>query len=293
MSRGDREDDLTDPTPLVTAADAYLTDLSRGERPGDGGDDVLADLFLELREEVEEPMPDAPRLPEEEPAEQAGNVVPLRRKGGFGRGLVGGLVGAAAATLVVVGGGAAIYNAEPGSPLWGVSKQLFGERAAVVEMAGTLDDLDGYVESGDVEGIRALLNDARARLGQENGGQENDGDTDTARGGDNAARGEERRAPATVTTTATVGAESEGEETPAAPAPEPDEPTPAESPAERETVRETETVTVTERETATETEARTETETVTVVPQEPVEPAPTNTAAPTSAPSTAAPSPEQ
>lgn len=267
MSGRSREEDFTELIPSVMSADAYFTDLSRGQRPGEGEEDALADLMLGLREEVEGQMPATPSLAElglSEPEEETGgsdNVVPLRRRG-VGRSIAGGLIGAAAATLVIAGGGAAVYNAEPGSPLWGMSKQMFGERAAAVELAGTLDELDSFAQSGDVEGMRTLLNDARARL----------------------ATGEEARAttPGTLTTTATVELE------PRATAPAP-------APAEAEAVEpETlvETTTVTEQETVTETAVRTATQTVTVVPQVPVQPAPTGTPTPTVTSSpTAAPDP--
>lgn len=261
MSGRSREEDFTELIPSVMSADAYFTDLSRGQRPGEGEDDALTDLLLGLREEVEGQMPAAPSLaelglPEEEAggSDNSDNVVPLRRRG-LGKSIAGGLIGAAAATLVIAGGGAAVYNAEPGSPLWGMSKQIFGERAAVVELAGTLDELDSFAQSGDVEGMRTLLNDARARL----------------------ATGEEARAttPGTLTTTATV--ELEPRATDPAPAP-------ASAPAEAEAVEpETlvETTTVTEQETVTQTAVRTATQTVTVVPQVPLEPAPTGTPTPT------------
>lgn len=258
MSGRSREEDFTELIPSVMSADAYFTDLSRGQRPGGGDDDALADMLLGLRDEVEGQMPAAPSLAElglpEEEAGGSDNVVPLRRRG-LGKSIAGGLIGAAAATLVIAGGGAAVYNAEPGSPLWGMSKQMFGERAAVVELAGTLDELDSFAQSGDVEGMRTLLNDARARLAT---GQEARGTT-----------------PGTLTTTATVELE-----------PRATTPARAPAPAEVETVEpETlvETTTVTEQETVTETAVRTATQTVTVVPQVPLEPAPTATPAPTTA----------
>lgn len=265
MSGRGREEDFTDLIPSVMATDAYLTDLSRGKRPGDGEDDGLVDLFLGLRDEVEGQMPASPTLaelglPESGGDEEGGNVVPLRRRSGWARTLVGGLVGAAAATLVVAGGGAAVYNAQPGSPLWGMSKQMFGERAAVVELAGTLDEMDGFAQNGDVEGLRTLLNDARARLGAE--------------------RAEPATTQGTLTTTATVELEPRATEPESAPEP---------PVVERETLVETEVVT--EQETVTETAVRTETQTVTVVPQVPIEPAPTGTPSP-SATATAEPSGE-
>lgn len=77
-----------------------------------------------------------------------------------------GLVGAAAATLVIAGGGAAVYNADENSPLYGMNQQLFGNQdtPSVVELASTLEEVDSRTASGDVEGARALLEQARAML---------------------------------------------------------------------------------------------------------------------------------
>ncbi|ALC05075.1 hypothetical protein CDES_03110 [Corynebacterium deserti GIMN1.010] len=77
-----------------------------------------------------------------------------------------GLVGAAAATLVIAGGGAAVYNADEGSPLYGMNQQLFGnsDSPSVVELASTLEEVDSRTASGDVEGARQLLEQARAML---------------------------------------------------------------------------------------------------------------------------------
>lgn len=77
-----------------------------------------------------------------------------------------GLVGAAAATLVIAGGGAAVYSADEGSPLYGVNQQLFGNQdsPSVVELASTLEEVDSRTASGDVAGARALLEQARAML---------------------------------------------------------------------------------------------------------------------------------
>lgn len=68
-----------------------------------------------------------------------------------------GLVGAAAATVVVAGAGAGLYNAAPGSALWGPSKAVFGERADIVELASALDEIENKTESGDIDGARTLI----------------------------------------------------------------------------------------------------------------------------------------
>ncbi|MGP6173885.1 hypothetical protein [Corynebacterium sp. A21] len=253
--------------PAVVADDAFLTDISRGVKTEEGEDD-LADLLLGLREEIEAPMPAPPTLADlglsavDEEDNGGATVIPMRPRGGFRRGLVSGLIGAAAATLVVAGGGAAVYNAQPGSPLWGVSKSMFGDRAAVVELAGTLEELDGFAETGDVEGLRALLSDARAQLSDDRGGE--------------VLNPNPNPVPVT-TTTATVEIEprSSAPAAPAAPAaPEPQEPTTV-------TARET----IVERETLTETAVQTVTSIVTVFPQVPVNPVPLPTPVIPTAPS--------
>lgn len=250
--------DFTDQFEVLGQDDAFLTDLAAGAGP-EPGKDELADLFRELRGEVESQQPAPPTLASLglPPAAAGDNVVSLdsHRRPRFGVGLISGFIGAAAATLVIAAGGAAVYNAEPGSPLWGMSKSLFGDRAAVVELAGALDEMDDYAETGDVEGLRALLNDARERLAED-------------RGEEPAAPRPPAAAPEARTTTATATVSAEPRATPPA-APEP---------RERETVVETETLVETTRETitetATQTQTRTATTTVTVVPQVPIEPAP-------------------
>lgn len=107
-----------------------------------------------------------------------------------------GLVGAAAATLVIAGGGAAVYNADESSPLYGMNQQLFGNQDApsVVELASTLEEVDSRTASGDVEGARALLEQARAML---------DGMAPPPKAPSEATRTVES-APGTQTITATV-----------------------------------------------------------------------------------------
>lgn len=260
--------DFTDQFASLGQDDAFLTDLAAGAGP-EPGEDELADLFRELRGEVEAPAPAPPTLaslglPGAGSGEAGDNVVSLasRRRPRFGFGMVSGFIGAAAATLVIAAGGAAVYNAEPGSPLWGMSKSIFGDRAAVVELAGALDEMDDYAETGDVEGLRALLNDARDLLAED-------------RGEDREAPRPPAAAPEARTTTATATVSAEPRATPEA------EP----APRERETVVETETLVETTRErvtetaTQTQTQTRTTTTTVTVVPQVPIEPAPVPTSA--------------
>ncbi|WP_257159343.1 hypothetical protein [Corynebacterium cystitidis] len=144
--------------PLVDD-DAFLTSLSEGVDPSDGTDDLAA-LFLELREDVERQMPPAPVV---EGADEQPAVISLgkRRSRRSANQWIAGLVGAAAATVVVAGSGAALYNATPGSPLWNVSTAVFGDRTAVVELASTLEDMQVAADNGDIESTRELLGQAR------------------------------------------------------------------------------------------------------------------------------------
>ncbi|NLA55227.1 MAG: hypothetical protein GX859_02835 [Corynebacterium humireducens] len=151
--------DITTQLKPLMDDDAFLTELSQGLDPSDGTDELAA-LFLELREDVEKQMPPAPLI---EGADEEPVVISLaaRRRARRGRPFVSGLIGAAAATLVIAGSGSMIYNATPGSPLWGMSSALFSDRAAVVELAGTLEEIDSRAAEGDIDGTRELLEEAR------------------------------------------------------------------------------------------------------------------------------------
>ena len=93
--------------PLVDD-DAFLTTLSEGTDPSDGGDE-LAGLLLELRGDVEKQMPPAPLIEgaEEEPEVISLGAARRRRSKPF----MHGLIGAAAATLLIAGTGAVVVNA--------------------------------------------------------------------------------------------------------------------------------------------------------------------------------------
>lgn len=129
----------------VRLDDELLTSLSKGIDPSSGAD-PLAAMFLNMREEITATTPAAPNLADfgfdlDAPADpellridaahaptdatpSAGDhaageaeVVPLRRRRVSA--VASGLIGAAAATLVIAGGGAMIYSASPDSPLYG------------------------------------------------------------------------------------------------------------------------------------------------------------------------------
>lgn len=159
--KGDKQPvDITAKLQPLVDDDAFLTSLSEGVDPSDGTDDLAA-LFLELREDVERQMPPAPVV---EGADEQPAVISLgkRRSRRSANQWIAGLVGAAAATVVVAGSGAALYSATPGSPLWNVSTAVFGDRTAVVELAGTLEDMQVAADNGDIESTRELLGQARS-----------------------------------------------------------------------------------------------------------------------------------
>lgn len=176
----------------LKASDAFLTSLSRGVDPADGSDE-LATLFLQLREEVEAPMPAAPEIPgvsgvsidtqSSAATEEFPGVASLgkhRAKRGrheterSGRAhrfrtnpWLAGVVGAAAATVMVAGTGTALYNATPGSALWGPSEAVFGDRTNSVEFASALDEIDSMTQSGDIAGARVLIDQLRESMNQD------------------------------------------------------------------------------------------------------------------------------
>ncbi|MCX7540331.1 hypothetical protein [Corynebacterium antarcticum] len=162
--------------------DAFLNDLANGVDPS-GGNDELAGLLLGLKAEVDAPMPPAPSLDQLDRVDASpattrfapvtGPAAEKTAVGGGARvlsltgrrravpGFVHGLIGAAAATLVIAGGGTAVYNAEPGSALWDVNTAMFGDHASVVELASTLEEADNRNANGDVAGALELLEQAK------------------------------------------------------------------------------------------------------------------------------------
>ncbi|KAA8721920.1 hypothetical protein [Corynebacterium phocae] len=153
--------------------DAFLTELSRGHDPSNG-EDPLAQLFLELREEVEAPMPPAPLVvdAEQEGQEPAAGAAPVFSINVAGRRthrglspLVSGLVGVAAGVVLVAGAGAVVNSAGPQSPLYPVRNAVFGsDDHRVVELASTLEELEDRTAKGDIDGARKLISQARKQL---------------------------------------------------------------------------------------------------------------------------------
>lgn len=154
-------DGLADQLQPLVDDDAFLTELSKGTNPSDGQDD-LAELLLELKGDVDKQMPPAPLV---EGADAEPEVIDLgqarkRRRGGP---FVHGLIGAAAATLVIAGAGGAMLHA-------GTFDK--GDKTRNVELAGTLEEMESRAAEGDIEGARELMKDARAKLDEAEGKEE-------------------------------------------------------------------------------------------------------------------------
>ncbi|AKE40631.1 Uncharacterised protein [Corynebacterium kutscheri] len=211
LPHGEGEDSseyLTD----IQADDVLISALARGEDPT-GGTDPLAGLLLGLREEVTAASP-APTLTElglDDDSFPATNVISLdkRRRGWSGR-IASGLVGAAAATLMITGSATMIYNADENSALYGLKQQIFTgtDREAVVQLASALEEANSRNESGDVEGAKAAIERAQAAVEKLNERAmpaiEKSGD----KAQDSEQRSVQETGPSVVTTTVTEPAET-------------------------------------------------------------------------------------
>ncbi len=143
-------DDVEEPIDLVAvqADDELISALAAGMSVSSAtgshsyhADDQVVALLSAWRADVaEEPIPDLVDLDMAVAAVQAGIKANRPTRSGRARHLVP--VAAAAAFLVLVGGGVSIgsASAEPDSTLWPVSKMLFSERAASVEAAVRASD---------------------------------------------------------------------------------------------------------------------------------------------------------
>lgn len=157
----------------MNADDEFLSALAAGDESLRGSE-PLADLFLDFNESLSADVPAPPSLAElgidagpatdEFPA-AAGGVASLdkKRKSRRMSNWASGLIGAAAATLVIAGAGTAISSAGTDSPLYGLNQKLFGgaSQQAVIELASTLEEANKKSEAGDQEGARQLLDEAR------------------------------------------------------------------------------------------------------------------------------------
>ena len=91
------------------------------------------------------------------------------------------LGGAAASCVLLAGSGAIIHASTPGSPLWGLNQRFFGDHAAAVELASTLDQAREKQEAGDTQGAAALLEKARevAHKAKDSGSKDSKNDEST------------------------------------------------------------------------------------------------------------------
>ena len=205
-------------------SDAFIEALMLGDDPS-AGNDPLAAALLKLKGDVDRPMPPAPQLYVED-SQSVGNVASLdekraekakRRVSPW----LSGLIGAAAATVVCVGTGAALF--EDGAQ---------GEDTTMVELATTLDELEAANESGDAAAARDLLEQARGLVATIK-----ERERRAARDGASATVTETKTVTEAATEASTVPTEAASPERPApeqVPAPPAQQPTQApQDPAQR------------------------------------------------------------
>lgn len=191
------------------SSDAFIEALSRGDDPS-GGADPLAAALLELKADIDRPLPPAPQL--DAGQSLAGNVASLvaardaKRKRQLSPWLAG-LMGAAAATAIWVGTGATPFD------------QGVQDDPTVVELAATLDELEVASQRGDEAATRDLLEQARGLVASMKDRQHRAGKGDDS----------EAVTVTTVTTTVTSTVTTTSSQAPDKIAPEqvPDEPTQA------------------------------------------------------------------
>ena len=164
------DDDYDD---QLTATDVFVAideddfddddDLDDSEFDDDESDDDL----VNSEEDADDDQPED---------DDADNVIDLnsRRRWGLGR-IASGLIGAAAATLVLAGAGGAVMSAKEGSPFYGLHQKLFGERAdkaAVIELASKLEEVTNRTNKGDVKGAQQSLQEAQKIVDKLHNGQD-------------------------------------------------------------------------------------------------------------------------
>lgn len=194
------------------SSDAFIEALSRGDDPS-GGADPLAAALLELKADIDRPLPPAPQL--DAGQSLAGKVASLeaardaKRKRRLSPWLAG-LMGAAAATAIFVGTGTTPFD------------QGVQDDPTVVELAATLDELEVASQRGDEAATRDLLEQARGLVAsmKDRGNRAVNGDESEA-----------ATAETTVTTVTTVTTTVTSTVTTAS-SQAPDEPTPAQQPTQ-------------------------------------------------------------
>ncbi|WP_273408238.1 hypothetical protein [Corynebacterium ureicelerivorans] len=187
-------------------SDAFIDALSRGDDPS-SGTDPLAAALLELKADIDRPLPPAPQL--DAGQSLAGKVASLEAARGAKRKRqlspwLAGVIGAAAATAICVGAGTTPFDR-------GVR-----EDPAVVELATTLDELEVASQRGDETATRDLLEQARSLVAS------------MKDRGNRAVNGDESEAATTVTTVTTTVTSTVTTTSSQAP----DEPTPAQQPTQ-------------------------------------------------------------
>lgn len=191
------------------SSDAFIDALSRGDDPSNGTDPLAAAL-LELKADIDRPLPPAPQL--DAGQSLAGNVASLEAARGAKRKRqlspwLAGLMGAAAATAICVGTGTTPFD------------QGAQDDSTVVELATTLDELEVASQRGDEAATRDLLEQARGLVAsmKDRGNRAVEGDESEA------ATAETTVTTVTTTVTSTVTTTSSQA---------PDEPTPAQQPTQ-------------------------------------------------------------
>ena len=216
-----RQDDHFDE---LAHSDAFIEALMLGDDPS-AGNDPLAAALLDLKADVDRPMPPAPQLFTEQ-AQASGNVASLEEKRAEKAKRrvspwLSGLIGAAAATVACVGTGAVLFDSGAAD-----------EDTTVVELATTLDELEMASESGDTAATRDLLEQARGLVATM---QERE--RRAARDGASATVTETKTVTEAATEASTVPTEAASPERPApeqVPAPPAQQPTQApQDPAQR------------------------------------------------------------
>lgn len=191
------------------SSDAFIDALSRGDDPS-GGADPLAAALLELKADIDRPLPPAPQL--DAGQSLAGKVASLEAARGAKRKRqlspwLAGVMGAAAATAIFVGTGTTPFD------------QGVQDDPTVVELAATLDELEVASQRGDEAATRDLLEQARGLVAsmKDRGNRAVNGDESEA------ATAETTVTTVTTTVTSTVTTTSSQA---------PDEPTPAQQPTQ-------------------------------------------------------------
>lgn len=136
----------------VNSDDKFLTALSEG-RDLSRGEDYIAGLLLDFRDDVTRPVEqpfffDAPRP----------------RWSRFRDHFQVALVGAAAASVVVIGSATALNRVPETSPMWGLAAQVFPQKAQQKELSDTIVDINQKLVSGDVEQAGEIAAEAQAQI---------------------------------------------------------------------------------------------------------------------------------